>query len=461
MKKRNWRLFAVSLSLIALLAAALLPSCATSGAKGFDGDYAGFEPGVTVLEDPASPTGYTAVFIFEEPDMSYYDTYTDDNGHYGLAGSRITKVEFFSDTMMLFTYEEQEYAAGLNADFMHAPDEFRIGMYPAGGYPENAYIAEMENYADGLWGLSVPLSSGAFGYYFRVYDDAGNFVVKVDDPNNPSMKNTATGHHSRFSMVYIPYNPERMGTGEYADRSVELPRADNIKGTLDMISYPSPNSTDGSGSRGLAVYLPYGYSSTGEPYNVLYLSHGQQTEEQGNELRWMNEIAVPNIMDNLLAEGAMAPFIVVSMNNKDLGWDYELIWEEQARIMEEIERRYNVVASPEGRAYGGLSMGALTASNLLLNHPDAFSYYGIFSYGATSFGDVTLASLIESGRLNGKKILLASGYWDHLTPHVDAIKDVFDEYGFEDYDYLLVPTGHDWEAWQLIYAYAAKNFFWR
>ena len=36
---------------------------------------------------------------------------------------------------------------------------------------------------------------------------------------------------------------------------------------------------------------------------MLYLSHGTSGDIYGDELRWMNEGAVANILDNLIAEG--------------------------------------------------------------------------------------------------------------------------------------------------------------
>ena len=361
-------------------------------------DYSAYEPGVTVEEDADSPTGYTATFVYDELDA--YDGLGD-----------IVKVEMYSDCMMLF-----ETGSGTKGSIspanMHAPQEYQAGMNPAGGSGNVAYYVEMTEFAEGMWGVQVPLSSGAFVYNFQVTDADGNTKSRLDDPSNPTLWNTATNIHSLSSMVYVPYNAEKMGEGEFADRTIENPAAEGQQGTIETIAY-----TGASGdTRGLAVYLPNGYDANREePYNVLYLSHGASGDRVGNELRWMNEGAVANIMDNLIADGKIEPYVVVTMNNQDLGWNYDKIWAEQQLIFEKIEADYNVSAEAEGRAFAGLSMGGITTSNMYLNHGDEFSYFGVWSAANNTIGD--REEFVKG--LTGKHIMLAGGYWDFGLSSVD------------------------------------------
>ena len=406
-------------------------------------DYSKYDKGVTVEADPESPTGYTATFVYDEE-----DSYSGLNGD-------ITKVELYSDCMYLFKYDEQT-AGALDPSMAHTPDEFVPGMYPAGGNGDTTYYAEMTQFEDGLWGIRVPLSSGAFVYNFRVTDSDGNQLSRLDDPSNPTLVNSATGIHSLSSMVYIPYNSETMGTGDYADRSVELPRTDGRTGTVETIAY-----TGAAGDqRGLAVYLPYGYDADrAEPYKILYLSHGASGDQTGNELRWMNEGAVANIMDNLAAEDKIEPYVVVTMNNQDLGWDYDKIWDEQELIMELIESKYNVCDTAEGRAFAGLSMGGITTSNMYMNHIDEFSYYGIWSAANTGGLTEDVKSILANAK-DKVHVFTAAGEWDFGLSSVTEYSNVLTELGIK-HDHLQVPGAHDWETWQLIYAYAAENFFWK
>ena len=413
-----------------------------------DNDLNSYESGVTVEKDETSPTGYTATFIYEEPEK-----YLTTTGNEEVMGN-IVKVELYSDCMMLFKPDEQTTPGAIDGTKGHKPSEFAPGMYPAGGNGNTTYYAEMTSLGNGRWGLQVPLSSGAFVYNFRLTDANGKQISRMDDPNNPTLKNTATGIRSLSSMVYVPYDAKQ-GTSIWADRSVEMKQADASKcGKVETIAYTGAEDTKiiANKQRGLAVYLPAGYDKNrSEPYNVLYLSHGASGDKVGNELRWMNEGAVANIMDNLVANGGIEPFVVVTMNNQDLGWDQNKIWAEQELIMKEIEARYNVSKEAKGRAFAGLSMGGITTSTIYLNHTNEFGYYGIWS-AATDF------QAKDALKTSNAKLMLAAGDWDFGLGGVNKFGEGLKGLGLK-YQYLTVPAAHDWECWQLIYANAAKNFF--
>ncbi len=412
-----------------------------------DVEYTRYEKGVTVEENEASPTGFLATFVYEE-----------QPSYVGLTGS-IAEVQLYSDCMLLFEPVGGTMGQIKMQDSID-PWKYRPGLVNAGGMKDVMYTVSMTKFADGLWGVQVPLPCGAFVYNFTVTDGFGNSRTRLDDPNNPTMQNTATGLHSLSSLVYIPYNAKKMGLSIYADRTVENPQPDPAKrGTTKFLSYDSDCHGEG---RGLAVYLPAGYDPDREaPYPVLYLSHGTSGDPKGNELRWLNEGAVCNILDNLTAEGKAEPFVVVCMNNQDLlagdgeEWDYAAIaYEQFTYIMPLIEETYNVSRDPSGRAYAGLSRGGETTKHMLEDHGDAFDYYGIWSY-ATEIHPEALRSLPHPVH-----ILLNAGKWDFGNPYVrdycEGLKKIGVPYIYKEY-----PAAHDWEEWKLIFAWAAENFFWR
>jgi enterochelin esterase-like enzyme len=401
-----------------------------SAAASSDIDYANYEPGVTVEANAASPTGYYATFVYEDKTKE------------------ATKVELYSDTFHHFTIED---------GFAHPykPEQYRAGMFPAGGNAATTYYYQMEELGDYLWGARVPLSSGAFVYNFRITNPDGTTTARLDDPNNPTLTNVATGISSLSSMVYVPYNPETMGTGEWLDRSVELPRKDNKVGTVETVAY-----TGAAGdTRGLAVYLPYGYNTDRKkPYKVLYLSHGSSGDRYGNELRWMNEGAVANIMDNLIADGTTEPFVVVTMNNQDFLWDYQRIEEDQFEyIMPYIEANYNVYDIAEGRAYAGLSAGGITANRMYFNHADQFAYFGIWSAAVTG---TELSNIATYSNLDSPSVMVGVGIWDYLVQPVRNLHAALIEEGI-DHAYLELPAAHDWESWQLLYAGFVQDHLWK
>lgn len=405
-------------------------------------DFRIYKPGVTVEEDVFSPTGYTATFIYEEENK---DVYLVKNQPVSLGD--IVKVELYSDCFLLFTEKE-------GFEVPYTPDQFIAGMNPAGGNGDTTYYAEMTEFAPGLWGVQVPLSSGAFVYNFRLEDSEGNSAARQDDPSNPTMINSETGINSLSSMVYVPYRKDKMGVGLYADRTVENPCKQ--AGAVETISYTGVQGD----KRGLAVYLPYGYDpNREESYKVLYISHGASGDNVGNEMRWLNEGCVANINDNLIMSGKAEPFVVVAMNNQDLGWDFSKIEAEQfERIMPLIESIYNVCSTPDGRAFAGLSMGGITTSNMYMNHPEDFSYFGVWSAANTKIED--FAEGLKSLPTH-PNVMVAGGAWDFGLKSVLELADkLMIQVGVNPVK-LVVPGAHDWETWQMIYAYAAENFFWK
>src|SRR5688572_26907115 len=85
-------------------------------------------------------------------------------------------------------------------------------------------------------------------------------------------------------------------------------RADIPHGKIDTITYAS--KTVGVTRRSL-IYTPPGFSKK-KKYPVLYLLHGIG----GDEKEWLNGGKPQVILDNLYAEGKIAPMIVVLPNGR-------------------------------------------------------------------------------------------------------------------------------------------------
>ncbi|HVK46663.1 MAG TPA: alpha/beta hydrolase-fold protein, partial [Pseudobacter sp.] len=79
-------------------------------------------------------------------------------------------------------------------------------------------------------------------------------------------------------------------------------------GKIDTVSY---NSKTVGTVRKAIVYTPPGFS-TRNKYAVLYLLHGIG----GDEKEWLNNGKPQVILDNLYAEGKLAPMIVVMPNGR-------------------------------------------------------------------------------------------------------------------------------------------------
>ena len=425
-----------------------------------------FRPGVTVIEDAASPTGYTAVFLFDEHGLTpEYLDYILRQYHVDLRKAldltRITRVAVYSNTAWLYDYGEMPADHPLDPAQSHAPQEYRPGLYPAGGDTSAELFGGAKvNFAqecvflgDGRWGCAFPLTSGATDYNIRLGDAFGRTDgTYLYDPANPPMYNEVSRVYSRSSMVWVPH---AACEGD-RDRSVENPDPAAPKGRIEYVPFEENNS--------IAVYLPAGYDpNRAEPYKVLYLSHGAQAEFLGSELRWLHECAGENIFNNLGVD-----FLVVTMNNIHNGgentrtgigglWNMDSICEAQKRIMTAVEARYPVGRTSADRAFAGFSMGGWTTESIYVHMADQFDYFGIWSMGrADLINEDTLPFLKANADHN--HVQLAWGDWDWCLPFCHGLEQALRENGIP-YTQFTVPGSHDWRTWALILAHSCREFF--
>ena len=129
------------------------------------------------------------------------------------------------------------------------------------------------------------------------------------------------------------------------------------------------------------VYTPPGYERGGD-YPVLYLQHGGGE----NETSWVYGGRATHIMDNLIAEGKIQPFIIVMNNGMVRGKDEGSMSNSQAfsstlldSCIPFIEQKYRVRKDKWNRAIAGFSMGSMQSSIIGLTNPDKFAYIGLLS----------------------------------------------------------------------------------
>ena len=133
-----------------------------------------------------------------------------------------------------------------------------------------------------------------------------------------------------------------------------------------------------------SVYLPDGYEKSGKNYPVLYLLHGAK----GNHLSWVEKERgnMQEITDKAIAEGRAKEMIVVIPDARGIGeknagknmgyfnvkgWRYmDFFFEE---FIPHIDKKFRTIASKEGRAIAGLSMGGGGSVVYAQRHPEIFS----------------------------------------------------------------------------------------
>src|SRR5712691_94657 len=150
------------------------------------------------------------------------------------------------------------------------------------------------------------------------------------------------------------------------------------RGSVEQIKVMSP--AVGGRSQSVYVYLPPGYAAqSNKRYPVLYLLHGFP----GRPLAFLLTVRMGVVEDELVAKNSARRVILV-MPFGSTGTFTDKEWADGVRrdegwgtfvardLVRAIDARYRTIATPAGRAIGGLSEGGYGALNIALHHPREF-----------------------------------------------------------------------------------------
>jgi len=217
-----------------------------------------------------------------------------------------------------------------------------------------------------------------------------------------------------------------------------------------------------------SIYLPDGYDTSKERYPVLYLLHGAW----GNHKSWNRDGGgeQPRITDEQIAAGKAVKMIVVMPDATGIGerrggknmgyfnvrnWAYEDFFFKE--FIPHIDKTFRTIATKEGRAIAGLSMGGGQSWSIGLKHPEVFANIGIFSSGM--FGGVLykpfdlaveLPELLADPQAfndNLDLFYISCGETDPRITHTKAAVEAMRENGAEIH-FSAFPGGHEWQPWR-------------
>ncbi len=287
---------------------------------------------------------------------------------------------------------------------------------------------------DGAWvGTSRPLDEGFHYYHLTV--DGGTF-------NDPGTLNFY-GSTRWESGVEIPAHDQEF----YALKDVP-------HGRVQLILFPS-KSTDTQ--RRAFVYTPPDYDKNPDKrYPVLYLQHGWGEDETA----WSNQGRANLIMDNLIAEGKIGPFLIVmtyGMTNEVRfgGLASFKIGPFQTVLVDElipyIDANFRTLADQPHRAMAGLSMGGMETKQITLANLDKFSHIGLFSGGSISPDDVSnTPGFKEKVKLvfvsYGSRELGSGRGGRGGDPQANA--DGLKQAGINSVFYVSQDTAHEFQTWR-------------
>src|SRR5574344_3597 len=193
------------------------------------------------------------------------------------------------------------------------------------------------------------------------------------------------------------------------------------------------------------VYTPPFYGKTNTKYPVLYLQHGWGEDETA----WSTQGHANLIMDNLLADGKIKPFIIVMTygmtNEAKFGqinsFNYKTF---ETVLVDElipyIDANFNTIADKNHRAMAGLSMGGMETKNITLSRPETFGYYGLLSGGVYAPKDIK-----DKNQVKG--IVMSCGSKENPDGIKKATEDM-KHAGFNAVSYISPDTAHEFLTWR-------------
>jgi enterochelin esterase family protein len=221
------------------------------------------------------------------------------------------------------------------------------------------------------------------------------------------------------------------------------------------------------------IYTPPGYeTSTSTRYPVLYLQHGG-----GEDQRVWIEMGRTNlILDNLIAEGKVKPFIVVMETSAALkpgetppqprqappalgtqgaqtgqpaagapprmSFSFETYKEVMINDMIPfIDSNFKTLTDGGSRAMAGLSMGSMVTRQVTLSNLDKFAYIGLFSGGTIAPADITDKSKV-------KLVFMSYGSRERGADGVKNAANVLQQAGINSVSFVSPLTAHEWQSWR-------------
>ena len=298
----------------------------------------------------------------------------------------------------------------------------------------------------------VSLGLGGRGGTVLRKDKDGVWVGTTEGPMDPGF------HYYHLTIDGGVFNDP--GTHNYFgscrwESGIEIPapdqdfyacRQDIPHGTVSEVLYPSPSTGE---MQTAMVYLPptYGKLVKGkqERFPVLYLQHGWGE----NETSWSKQGHAGLIMDNMIAEGKIKPFIIVMAygltNNVKFGTIGQFTAKEfETLLVDElvpfIDKNFLTKADKWNRAMAGLSMGGVETKLITLRRPEAFGYYGLLSGGQYAPEDIKDPKQV-------RLIFESCGSKERpeaIGKSVDALKAA----GFNAVGYISEGTAHEFLTWR-------------
>lgn len=317
---------------------------------------------------------------------------------------------------------------------------------------------DMRRADDGIWSVTAgPFDPEMYVYYFTVDG------VRLTDPSNPQVK---IGYVTSTTTSLLTVPGEKPAFYDVQD----VPH-----GEIRTVLYKSESN---GVTRELTVYVPPGYEQArNRRYPVLYLLHGFANDHHS----WHRYGRANDILDNLLAQRAIEPFLVVmplgyggaQINGEGTGiarngsgdvrgdaalYERDLLED----IIPMIDRQYRTIADRKHRAIVGFSMGGGQAGRFGLRHLETFSQVGIMSAGMAGGPDTEPMASLAANPAKANKLIdllwIACGKDDGALKGATTLHQALKQAGIE-HTFLETDGAHHWRVWRRYFRDLAPLLF--
>jgi enterochelin esterase-like enzyme len=244
-------------------------------------------------------------------------------------------------------------------------------------------------------------------------------------------------------------------------------------GHVQQILFPSPSTR---APRRAFVYTPPDYDKDqSKRYPVLYLQHGWGEDETA----WSVQGRANLIMDNLMVEGKIKPFLIVMtygmtndirpgglrgaapggrgpgapaasrpatrgggpLANFNIAPFQTVLVDE---LIPYVDANFRTLSDQPHRAMAGLSMGGMETRRITLANLDKFSHIGLFSGGVITPDDVSNTP----GFKEKVKVVFCSCGSRENPGNINANHEALDRIGVKNTAYVSPDTAHEFLTWR-------------
>lgn len=278
-------------------------------------------------------------------------------------------------------------------------------------------------------------------------------VLQADPYNKYPWPKSATSKYAQYSTVNLNKAKKK---DEFVNKVTD--KEVSTKGTLSTFSFTSNTLNN---TRDITIYRPQINGKNKTPPVLLYIFDAK---------RYIELVGVPQILDNLIAQGKIPPTIAVFISNPDgnarareLPANPTFADVLANDLVPKVNKKLDMVIPAERTIIAGSSYGGLAATTIALRHPQIFgnviSMSGSYWWYPREIGKTNqhyVASQVIEMRKKPIRFFLSAGLFEYSRDIGDGIletnrhlRDVLLAKGYDTY-HKEYSSGHDYYAWQSI-----------